>query len=36
MPLETVSDAPDGTLRDVGLVESLFGLFGDSISVSAR
>ena len=29
-------DAADGTLGDVGLVESCFGPFGDSVSVSAR
>jgi hypothetical protein len=32
---ETVLDAPDGTPRDVGHVESRFGPFGDSVSVSA-
>ena len=31
-----VLDAPDGLLGDVGLVESLFFLFGDSVSVGAR
>jgi hypothetical protein len=36
MALETIFDAPDGTPRDVGHVESRFGLFGDSVSVSAR
>jgi hypothetical protein len=33
---EIVLDAPDGTPRDVGHVESRFGPFGDSVSVSAR
>jgi hypothetical protein len=36
MALETIFDAPDGTPRDVGHVESRFGPFGDSVSVSAR
>jgi hypothetical protein len=35
MASETVLDAPDGTPRDVGHVESYFSLFGDSVSVSA-
>jgi hypothetical protein len=34
--LKTVLDASDGTPRDVGHVESCFGPFGDSVSVSAR
>ena len=33
---EIVLDAPDGTSRDVGHVESRFSPFGDSISVGAR
>ena len=33
---ETVLDAPDGTLGDMGHVESRFGLFGDGVSVDAR
>jgi hypothetical protein len=33
--LETVLDAPDGTLGDVGYVKSHFGLFADSVSVGA-
>ena len=32
---EIVLDAPDELLADVGRVESLFGLFGDGVSVSA-
>jgi hypothetical protein len=32
---ETNLDAPDGTLGDVGYVESHFGLFADSVSVGA-
>jgi hypothetical protein len=36
MPLETILDAPDGTPSDAGHVESHFGQFGDSVSVSAR
>jgi hypothetical protein len=32
---EIILDAPDGTSRRVGHVESRFGLFGDSVSVSA-
>ena len=31
-----VLDAPDGTPRCVGLVESRFGPFGDSVCVGAR
>ena len=37
--LEIILDAPDGTMEllgDVGLVESCFFLFGDSVSVGAR
>ena len=34
--LEISLDAPDGLLGDVGLVESYFGPFGDSVSVGAR
>jgi hypothetical protein len=33
---EVVLDAPDRTPRDVGHVESRFGLFGDSVSFGAR
>jgi hypothetical protein len=33
---EIILDAPDGTLGDVGLVESHFNPFGDSVSVGAR
>ena len=33
---EVVLDAPDGILRDMGLVESHFSPFGDSVSVVAR
>jgi hypothetical protein len=33
---EIILDAPDGTPRDVGHVESHFGLFGESVCVSAR
>jgi hypothetical protein len=36
MALETIMDAPDGTPRDLGHVESCFGPFRDSVSVSAR
>jgi hypothetical protein len=36
MASETILDALDGTPRDVGHVESRFGPFGDSVSVSAR
>jgi hypothetical protein len=36
MASKTVLDALDGTPRYVGHVESRFGLFGDSVSVSAR
>jgi hypothetical protein len=31
-----ILDAPDGTPRSIGHVESRFGPFGDSISVCAR
>ena len=31
-----ILDAPDGTPRCVGHVESCFGLFGDGVSVGAR
>ena len=34
--LEIVLDTPDGTPRCVGHVESRFGQFGDSVSVSSR
>jgi hypothetical protein len=34
--MEIILDAPDGTLGDVGQVESHFGPFGDSVSVGAR
>ena len=34
--LEIGLDAPDGLLGDVGLVESCFGPFGDSVSVDGR
>jgi hypothetical protein len=34
--LEIIFDAPDGTARDVGHVESRFGSFGDGVSVGAR
>jgi hypothetical protein len=33
---KTVLDGPDVTLGDLGHVDSRFGLFGDSVSVSAR
>jgi len=33
---EIILDAPDGTPRRVGHMESHFGPFGDSISVEAR
>ena len=33
---EIILDAPDGSPGDVGLVESCFFLFGDSVSVGAR
>ena len=33
---EIVLDTPDGTLGVVGHVESRFGPFGDSVSVSAK
>jgi hypothetical protein len=33
---QVVWDAPDGLVSDMGLVESRFSLFGDSVSVSAR
>jgi hypothetical protein len=33
---EIILDAPNGTLGDVGHVESCFGLFGDSVSISER
>ena len=33
---EIILDAPDGTPRCVGHVESCFGLFGDGVSVGAR
>ena len=33
---EIVLDAPNGTLGDVGHLESHFFLFGDSVSVGAR
>jgi hypothetical protein len=33
---DVVLDTLDGTPRDVGHVKSRFGLFGDSVSVSAR
>ena len=36
MGSEIILDAPDGTLGDVGHVESCFGTFGDSVSVGAR
>jgi hypothetical protein len=36
MASKTSLDALDGTPRDVGHVESGFGPFGDSVSVSAR
>jgi hypothetical protein len=32
---EIMLEAPDGTPRCVGHVESRFGLFGDSVSVGA-
>ena len=34
--LEIILDAPDGTPSDMGLVESRFSPFGDSVSVIAR
>jgi hypothetical protein len=34
--LGIVLDAPNGTLGDVGHVESCFGLFVDGVSVGAR
>jgi hypothetical protein len=34
--LEIILNAPDGTPRSIGHVESRFGPFGDSISVCAR
>ena len=34
--LEIILDAPDELLGDVGLVESCFFSFGDSVSVGAR
>jgi hypothetical protein len=34
--LQIVSDALDGTLRDMGHVESFCGLFGDGVWVGAR
>ena len=34
--LEIILGARDGILGDVGHVESCFGAFGDSVSVSAR
>jgi hypothetical protein len=33
---EIILDAPDGTLRWLGHVESRFGPFGDSASVATR
>jgi hypothetical protein len=33
--LEIILDAPDELLGDMGLVESSFGPFGDSVSVGA-
>ena len=33
---EIILDAPDGTPRDVGLVECHSGLFRDVVSVGAR
>jgi hypothetical protein len=33
--MEIILDPPDGTPRCVGLVESRFGPFGDSVSVGA-
>jgi hypothetical protein len=36
MASETILDALDRTPRDMGHVGSCFGLFGDSVSVSAR
>ena len=33
---EIILDAPDVTPSDVGLVESSFFLFGDSVNVGAR
>jgi hypothetical protein len=33
---EIVSDAPDGTLGEVGLIKSCFGPFRDSVCASAR
>jgi hypothetical protein len=33
---EIVLDAPDGLLADGGLLESHFGLFGNSVSVGVR
>jgi hypothetical protein len=33
---EIVMDAPNGTLGDLGHVESHFGPFGDNISVTAK
>ena len=33
---EIVLDAPDGTSRDVGYVESRFSPFGESVSVDTR
>ena len=34
--LQIILDAPDGTPRDMGLVESRFFPFGDSVNVGAR
>jgi hypothetical protein len=36
MASKTILDAQDGTPRHMGHVESHFGPFGDSVSVSAR
>jgi hypothetical protein len=33
---EIILDAPDGSPRDVGHVESCFGLFEDSVTAGAR
>jgi hypothetical protein len=33
---EIILEVADGTLSDVGHVESRFGMFGDSVSVSTR
>ena len=36
MGIEIILAVPDGTLGDVGQVESHFSLFGDSVNLSAR